>query len=300
MPGPHTLLLARGLPAVAFVADLTNRAVVGTLQTEPEIDLRAPSNAITQLDALTAAYAARLPFDEMTIAPRGVRVVDRNVEIQLAVSTYSRFLAARDVFGQQSAGAQRQEFVRYSIGTPPWFAHSLGVNCTLETADAKLIWSQRGPVPVEPDRFVAAMGEGARFEDAIDGVWNPETTARRGFHEELGFPLDSADILDITFHSLVAQFGNGGHSITGHAVTKLSLQEVLYQHQDAMDANENPYGFFVCDANDLALEAFLEVHPVEDWTTWGTANVWDLATHRLNTKVNGLELQPIDAPIYVK
>jgi hypothetical protein len=288
--------MARGRPTVAFIADITRHALTGKLITEPEIDLRAPSMVMDKLDELEKHYREQLKFVEITLAPRVIRVVDGHSMLQLGTSNYARFMAAAEIFGSHAIDDQRRELSRYSIGTPPWFAHSLGVNCSLETADGKLVWTIRPTNSLEGDLIAPVMGEGARLDDVVDGMWSPETTARRGFHEELGFPIASADTLRLAFHSAVAQFGSGGHSISGHAISTLTLEEILEQHEDAIDANEHVNGIYVCDANAESLEAFLDAHPLDKWTTWGTSVLWDLATHHLNVKIDGLELQPIESP----
>lgn len=295
MPGPKTILTARGRPAIAFLADLTKHTLTGTLIQEPETDVREPSLVMEKLDELEKRYEDFLPHNEKTLAPRILRTNKGKAKLQFITSNHARFRAAAEILEGMSLTQQRIEFSRFSLGAPPWLIHSLGVNCSLETADRKLIWALRPTNTIEGGLLAPAMGEGSRPDDIIKGKWLPETTARRGFHEELGFSPDSAsDELQITFYSAVTQFGNGGISISGHATTSLTLQQVLEQHQHALDADEHINGLYICDVNPEAFTAFLNAHPPEEWTSWGVGSIWDLATHRLHRKIDHVELQPME------
>jgi hypothetical protein len=278
---------------VAFVADLTDLPLIGRLNREQEVDVRAPSLVLDQLDTMEKGFLSQLRYSETTLAPRMVRTNDNNVSLQLAASNYARFLAAMQVFGSYSLDDQRREFAKYSTGTPPWFSHTLGVNCSLETGDGKLMWTVRPPTAaIEPNAVAPVMNEGSNIADVIGDEWDPERVARRGFHEELGFRVNDST-LAFSFYAVVAQFGSGGVCVMGHATTPLTLQEVIEQHYNAIDSHEHVNGLFACDANPESLLAFVDAHPLHEWSTWGLCSLWHVAK-LVNADLPDLAVAPIE------
>jgi hypothetical protein len=287
------ILMARGRPAVAYVAQIRDAPLTGHLSREPEIDVRASSLVLDQLDQLEMTNRANIEHSETTLAPRRVVIDDEGVSMQLATSNYARFMAAAQLFGAYTHDEQGSEFNRYSTGTPPWFSHSLGVNCSLQTSDDKLLWTVRPQhAEIEPGVVAPVMNEGSNICDLDGDAWAPERVARRGFHEELGFATDDTDIT-FSFYAIVAQFGNGGLAVMGHARTPLTLQQVIEQHYNAADSHEHENGIFACDANPESLLTFLDTHPVDEWSTWGLASLHHVS-QLVNAEVPDLEMISLD------
>lgn len=295
VPAAKTLFSTSERPLAAVLADLTDKTISGSYTNDQEIDLRTPTRTQADLNDLEAEYARRLSVNEATLAPRITTTTDDDVELKLAVSSHSRWLAAAELFAQKSTSEQLADFEQYSTGTPPWLSHFLTVACSLETADEKLVWSVRPQGEIEGGGIGTTIAAAATPWDLINNSWDPKTTARRGFIEELGFTESDADELDFTFYAVISQFGNGGISVVGHAKTELLLQDVLINHYDALDVNEEVNTLLVVEMEREPFEIFLESNPLSNWTTSGAANLFYVTNDRPTAKLDGIQVSQLEA-----
>jgi hypothetical protein len=262
-----------GRPVARLVADLVGRTVSGKL-TEPIVDLTEPS--LPSLDELEAVHRQRLPYVEQTLAPVDV-VIDGSSQVAIALTTsnYARYAAAAEVVRAFDVEHWMQLETSCRLGTPVQLSHSLGVNCTLETADGKLIWTKRSSLTnVESNSYNVAVSEGATPDDLDNGLWYPEATVRRALLEELGIPKHTP--LEISSHSLISQIDNGGISLLAHVTTPLDSQEVSWLAVRADDRIERAEDPFCTEATAEGIDAMLAATIDTSWTSWGVASILGL------------------------
>lgn len=273
MPGHRRLIRHHSEPTSIVLADLRGlevKGVVDKAQAEEISSLIDVRDGALQLDAdahkvAAMGWAARLAFNETMLAPKRFETFDGVASLTLGLSTYARFRAARDQFIAFDEADRVRAMLQNELGTPLGFTHTLGVNCTLETSDAKLLTTRRSSRNASGAGMLSvAMSEASNYDDCDGSIFDPLTTALRGFAEELG--LSTEDIVRVTPHSLVADAHDGGISILAHAVTRLDSGEVVRKHTKAPDGHEAAELRFD-DFTLQSLSALVEAN--EEWVPWG-------------------------------
>ncbi len=277
-----------GSPLTGRMANPDNERDASLLQATAVIDKRIPAEILSGYDEELKAWKAKLRYDSPLLAPKALNVTrgEDGVrhELLFNISTYSGFKAAGTLFRALTPEQRVDLMKRSSLGTPPIVSHAIGANFNLVTADGYLLTTVRShSAGTEAGKIATAMSEAVTVKDleaTHGGVWNPLTSALRGFKEELG--LDEHELTELRVNAIVAQVADGGLSISGSATTTLTKDQVLERHPMAIDASEAQRLIFTPITEEAVRELLVDPsaevraalkNPDEVWAAWGPTGV---------------------------
>lgn len=284
-----------GTPCAVILADLVEAPLDARLESAAvfEVDVRDPELLDNdRFDAARRRYSIELAWDETTLAPKSLTHARSDegyrTRVRLAASSYAAFKAAREQIVDLDFETRISLLTRAGLGAPASFSHTFGVNCTLETSDGKMLLVRRGIAnEATTGQLSVAMSENSNIDDVVDNTFDPLDTAIRGFDEELGLSPDDLGapelgIAPVTFNAIIAQVPDCAISVVGHAVTHLSVDEVLEKQRGAKDAHESG-GFEVCEFSPDAITELLSSDL--QWTSWTPAALLGAIRVRFGTDI---------------